>query len=324
MNAPYVNFRHIKESVGIEQVLADYGVRLRRIGSCLRGRCPLPTHSSKRSTESFIVHLAKEIWVCYSASCISARGGKASGDALDFVALVEGCSLREAGLKLKARYSVPDFRDQFARQAPDNGHAFFGAAKQGEMQVNKPLAFALAGIDPTHPYLKHRGISIATARHFGVGFFRGKGLMSGRIVVPIHDASGALVGYAGRAIDNPEPRYHFPKGFVKSAVLFNLHRVSSEWLILVEGFFDCLKVWQAGCENVVALMGSSLSQTQERLLSRFKQIVLFLDGDAAGHNGATTIACRLARSHAVRIVRIADGKQPDQLSSEDILALLGL
>ena len=71
--------------------------------------------------------------------------------------------------------------------------------------------------------------------------------MQNRIVIPIHNADGLLVAYAGRAIDGSEPRYKFPAGFRKSLELFNLHRVGREAsVVLVEGLFDCMKVSQAG------------------------------------------------------------------------------
>jgi DNA primase len=90
--------------------------------------------------------------------------------------------------------------------------------------------------------------------------------MSGRIVIPIHNAEGELVAYSGRALDEAtEPRYKLPAGFNKSLELFNLHRAlahSTVMVIVVEGFFDAMKVHQAGFPAVVALMGSSLSDVQ--------------------------------------------------------------
>ncbi|MGA7410202.1 MAG: hypothetical protein WBW33_06935 [Bryobacteraceae bacterium] len=80
--------------------------------------------------------------------------------------------------------------------------------------------------------------------------------MSGRLVIPIHNERGELVAYAGRSIDGSEPRYKLPAGFRKSQVLFSLHRVTGPDVIVVEGFFDCMKVWQAGHQAVVSLMGS--------------------------------------------------------------------
>src|SRR2546427_732429 len=69
---------------------------------------------------------------------------------------------------------------------------------------------------------REREISEETARLFGVGYFPGKGSMSGRVVMPIRSAAGELVAYAGRSIDNSEPKYKLPAGFKKAAVLYNL------------------------------------------------------------------------------------------------------
>lgn len=121
--------------------------------------------------------------------------------------------------------------------------------------INKPLTFQLRGVSSDHPYLTERGITQETAEMFGVGYFSGKGTMAGRVVIPIHDEHDQLVAYAGRAIDGSEPKYKLPTGFRKSAVLYNLHRVKAQEVILVEGFFDCMKVWQSLHPFAVALMG---------------------------------------------------------------------
>jgi DNA primase len=147
--------------------------------------------------------------------------------------------------------------------------------------------------------------------------------MSGRVLIPIHNERGELVAYAGRAIDDTEPRYKLPAGFHKSQVLFNLHRVTAQEVIVVEGFFDCMKVWQSLHPFVVALMGSSLSDEQEQLLlGRFKRVTLMLDGDNAGREAAEEIAKRLVHRVHVRVVDLPEGKQPDQLSSDEINGLL--
>ena len=80
--------------------------------------------------------------------------------------------------------------------------------------------------------------------------------MEERIVIPIHNEDGILVAYAGRSLSQSEPRYRFPTRFRKSLVLFNLHRAiqRGKSVIMVEGFFDCFKVHQAGFPCVVALM----------------------------------------------------------------------
>jgi DNA primase len=182
-------------------------------------------------------------------------------------------------------------------------------------------------VDACHPYLAKRGLTYETAAYFGVGFFSGKGSMSGRVVIPIHDTQGELVAYAGRAIGGAQPRYKLPANFQKSHVVFNLHRAQASKnpsVVVVEGFFDCLKVHQAGFNSVVALMGSSLSDTQAKLLeANFDRVVLMLDGDEAGRAACREIAPRLATRLWVRITAVPPARQPDQLSSCEIIRILG-
>ena len=321
----FIDFRIVKQRISIEQVLGHYGIRLRRLNQkSLRGFCPLPTHSSEKSRESFGVAVDKNVWACQSASCASARQGKKGGNILDFVAIMESCSIRDAAQRLEEWFlcsSVPPDAagcDETKTMVAERGEGI------DETTGNKPLTFALSGINSSHSYLQDRGITEETAKHFGVGFFPGRGSMNGRVVIPIANERGELVAYAGRAIDGSEPKYRFPSGFKKSDVLFNLHRVledeSTRSVIVVEGVFDTMKIVQAGFRNVVALMGTALSDAQERLLDPFREIVLMLDGDQAGETASAGLIPRLARSHFVRMVAVAS--QPDQLSSEEIQTLL--
>jgi DNA primase len=148
-------------------------------------------------------------------------------------------------------------------------------------------------------------------------------------VIPIHNSRGELVAYVGRSIDESEPKYKLPSGFYKTLELFNHHQVSSgsseseKPVIVVEGFFDCMKVHQAGYPRVVALMGSSLSEAQEKILAGFSRVVLMLDGDEAGRGATQEIATRIMPKTFVKAIRLPDGKQPDQLSSEEIKSILG-
>lgn len=323
MTETFVDFRIVKQRVSIDQVLQHYGVRLRRTNhKSLRGFCPLPTHSSEKRRESFGADVERNIWACQSTSCSSARQGKKGGNILDFVALMESCSIRDAAVKLQEWFLNPASPHTHPRQT--EMVVTTPQAKEGETTENRPLSFALRGIDPTHSYLTTRGITQDTAKLFGVGFFPGRGSMVGRVVIPISTERGELVAYAGRAIDDSEPKYKFPSGFKKSEVLWNLDRVcqdkSVRSVIIVEGFFDTMKVTQAGFRNVVALMGLSLSDAQMQLLRPFREIVLMLDGDQPGQTAAFDLLARLARSHFVRVVTLTG--QPDQMSSEELQAVL--
>ena len=195
--------------------------------------------------------------------------------------------------------------------------------KQG---CNRPLSFALTDIDYAHPYLTQRGIECATAVVFGVGFYAGPGLMSGRIVIPIRNERGEIVAYAGRALDGRLPKYRLPSGFRKAWELFNLQHAratGNRTVILVEGYFDCMRVHQSGFPSAVALMGSSLSLEQERVLvGRFERVMLMLDGDATGQAATRVIRARLAGRCHVVVVPVPDGMQPDQLAPTVVANLL--
>jgi DNA primase len=334
----WVSFDEIKKAVTLQMAIERYGIPLRWVNAnTLRGKCPLPAHGSEKSKESFTATLTKGVggaWACQSHSCIKSRG-RVGGNVLDFIAAMEQCSIRDAAIKLQTWFLVPAAGESHELVGKEP-HTEISAGKEpepqrvpeknngaGESESNKPLTFALQNIDHNHPYLTERGVAEEIATTFGVGFFPGKGSMHDRIVIPIHNREGELVAYAGRSVDGSEPRYKFPAGFHKSLELFNLHRVRGEpSVVLVEGFFDCMKVTQAGFP-CVALMGSTMSKAQEKLLEDFGHVVVMLDGDEAGRTAAEGIIDRLQRSvFHVDLVELTDGMQPDQLSSDELRRLL--
>jgi DNA primase len=325
MNQSWVDFRTVKNVVSMEMAVAHYGVMLHRLDRCyLRGRCPLPTHVSKNSKQSFIINTEKNAWACHSNSCVAARAGRIGGNVLDFVAGMENCSIREAAMKLEGWFTVTPTHAVPGKHAPFHTEENHPSAPLIQAETNPPLSFALSGIDIHHSYLAERGISLETARHFGIGFYPNRGSMRGRIVIPLHNNEGILVAYAGRSLGQIEPRYMFPARFRKSQMLFNLHRavLHGKSVVVVEGFFDCLHVHQAGLPCVVALMGCSLSHRQAQLLqAHFQEVTLLLDGDRAGRSAGEAIAARLVSKLSVKLVEIPDGRQPDQLSNDQIRCL---
>jgi DNA primase len=311
MQDKWVDFKAVKAAVNFPSVLDHYQVNwLREKGDELRGRCPI--HQGEGQS-SFHVNLSKNAFHCFSC--------KAHGNVLDFVAAMEKCSVRDAAIKLAEWFSVSgEPVAESAREKPaDNG----GGVGNTETAGNKPLTFQLKSVDCSHPYLAERGVSKETAEYFGVGLFSGKGSMSGRIVIPIHNQRGKLVAYAGRSIDGSEPRYKLPAGFHKSLELFNMNRVTGPKVVVVEGFFDCMKVQRAGFQ-AVALMGSSLSEAQEDLLvANFERVIVMMDGDEAGRQAMDQCLTRLGRRTWVRGVMVPEGKQPDHLSAEELPQMLG-
>jgi DNA primase len=302
-----LDFKSIKRGVALESVLRDYQVKLRRSGKDqYRGCCPIHRGDGR---DAFHVNLARNIFHCFSCG--------AGGTVLDFIAAMEGCSLFEAAQKLQAMRcsSTP-------LTLTPNGKELVTERRK----VSPPLRFKLTGVDCAHPYLAERGITEKTATEFGVGFYAGPGLMHGRLVIPIHNADGELVAYCGRSVDQTQPRYRVPSGFAKSEILFNMHRAAfrgENSIIVVEGFFDCMKVHQAGIPAVVGLMGSALYESQRQaLLGRFRRVVLLLDGDPTGRKASTVIAQKLRPNCDVRAVLLSEGVQPDQLSAKEIAKLL--
>jgi len=306
----WVNFRQIKSAVPIGAVLQHYAWQcLKRRGDRVEGRCPIHCGQGENAFHADLRHNGFHCFSC-----------PAAGSVLDLVAQVERCSLRQAALRLQEWFGVERTAFRPATRAPEK------QLSKEKVKEPVPLRFSLRPIDPGHWYLKQRGIQVDTAAHFGVGYYAGPGLMRGRVVIPIHNERSQLVAYAGRSINGADPKYKLPAGFAKSKVLFNLHRAltqGQDTVIVVEGFFDCLKVHQAGQACVVALMGCSLSAEPEKhLIESFRKIVLMLDGDLAGQQATRTIADRLIGRSTIRVVSLIAGQQPDQMSSEDIRRVL--
>jgi hypothetical protein len=105
--AEYVDFKALKLVAAVEAVAARYGVELRQVNaSHKRGKCPLPAHPAGDEKETFSVNVEKRVWICHSAACAKGRKGKKGGDVIELVAAMEGCSLRDAGLKIAAWFPV--------------------------------------------------------------------------------------------------------------------------------------------------------------------------------------------------------------------------
>jgi DNA primase len=317
----WVDFRAVKRAVPLEVVLSHYRVRgMRRRRDQLQGPCPI--HRGERQ-DSFRVSLSKNVFYCFSC--------QAKGNVLDFVASMESCSVREAALHLQHWFGVAGRMGSGLTLA--SPPSVWGNAEKDEKDElvrkkergNPILGFRLRGVDGSHAYLRQRGIERATAVEFGVGLYSGPGLMNGRIVIPVRNEHGGIVAYAGRGLGEQRPKYKPPAGFQKGRELFNLHRARTtgqKSVIVVEGYFDCMKVHQAGFSNVVGLMGCSLSPIQAHFLECFERVTLMLDGDEAGRHATEVIGHQLVGKTRLAVIPVPHGMQPDQLSSPQIEGLL--
>ena len=140
-------------------------------------------------------------------------------------------------------FDLGELKDQPERASPDPKKQLVrkGGKDQGEA-INPPLTFQLKNLDSDHEFFKERGILPATIEYFGLGYCS-KGMMKDRIVIPIHDDQGQLVAYCGRAVNDEqieaEGKYKMPVNFIKSEVVYNLHRQKDpEHLVLVESFLS--------------------------------------------------------------------------------------
>jgi Toprim domain/DNA primase catalytic core, N-terminal domain/CHC2 zinc finger len=332
MERPKIDFARIKREVLVVDVARRYGVDLRGKDKWLHGKCPLPTHESKDSKSSFAVNVAENYWLCHSDSCKKNRANRRGGDVITFVAVRENCEPYEA-----CRMLLEWFPMNGNKSTPQKAERCASVSEKADAGVlpkptepvaeNKPLGFpGFKDVDSTHGYLQERGIRITTAEEFGVGFYSGKSTVIKdpyRIVIPIHNPAGELIAYVGRSLDpGVKDKYHFPSGFHKSLELFNLHRVTSEAVIVVEGFFGSMRLHQAGFPNVVALMGRTLGEAQLCLLERFKRVVLMLDGDSPGREATEAIVPKIAARCFVRSIFLKDGEEPDRLPPEELQRLL--
>lgn len=343
----FVDFRAVKAAVSMEQILTHYGVleTLRGSGDARRGACPIHRGDNK---SQFSVNLAKGVWNCFS-EC------KCGGNHLEFVARMENVDVHAAALLVcewfnlnSAEFAANDSPRVRGASPTALSHASETASgkapahrpgpppKPEDSTPNKVLGFALKDLNPAHAYLAERGITVETATEFGIGFFPApSGLMVGRIAIPIHNVAGKVVAYGGRwpgePPDDDTPKYKLPPGFKKRLEIFNLHRVLSQPdeqpFILVEGFFDCVQLWQHGARRVVSLMGSFLSPEQETLLIQHTtprtHVIVMLDEDDAGREARGDIAARLALHRFVRVHRFTEeGRQPEHLTAEEVQALL--
>ncbi len=352
--AKYIDFGAVKSAVSMTQVLERYGLlagmRSTHNGDSYEGSCPIHKGSSP---DQFKVSVSKNCWNCFS-EC------QCGGNVLDFVAKMESITPLEAAHRLNEWFNLNLDKQQpppAASSPPRNGRRTISAAPttgtnghqsghanappQSEPEdeptdeggSNPPLKFQLRNLATDHAYFHERSLAPETVAEFGLGFCP-KGTMSGRIVIPIRNPAGELVGYCGRWPGIPpeeRPKYKLPNGFRKSAEVFNLDRALAEQqglpLVVVEGFFDVMKLWQHGFHRVVSIMGSSLSSQQETLLLEASAdrpgIILMFDEDNAGRAGREKALQRLAQRAFVRVVSLPrEGAQPDHLSESELHALL--
>lgn len=306
----------LKHTVGITEVLASYGLdaALRVQHGELVGPCPLPEHQGDRNNRgAFRVRPNNGVWNCQT-HC----GG---GDVVKLAVMMEGGDYAAAARKLAYLETVssPAFRHRCHHYLPDRRTP----PSNSFSPYIKPLQLV-----PDHAYLRARWFQPRTAMTFEAGWWPLGGFLEGCIGVRLHDPQGCPLGYAGRRVTSEQAqrfgKWKLPRELPKGDILFNWHRARpllQRGVVVVEGPFDAMRVWQAGFRSVVALLGSTATPSQQALLSSAPNVIVLLDGDTAGRHGARKLASALT-STSVTVVDLPDGHDPADLPDEDVHRML--
>ena len=311
MASPRIDFTEIKERARFEPILRRYGLAQRTARPHYFIRCPF--HHEK--TPSCRIDDTRKRFRCF--------GCGAKGSVLDFVAQLEGCTIAEAAVIVAACCGVGD---EYADHRDAPGASEIPSARDQKVTVNRPLGFTLR-LDSSHPYLTERRLPPELIERFGLGFCD-RGVMYGRIAIPIHDEQGRLVAYAGRwaagTVPKDRPRYLLPRDFHKQLVLFNLNRVrGATALILVESYWSVFRLSALGIP-AVGLMGRELSNAHTALLrdAAVKRIGVMLDGDIPGRAATANMVPELARHFLVRNLELPDRMKPHSAPEKTLCELM--
>jgi DNA primase len=344
----------VKQRADIVDVVSEHVV-LRKQGKDYTGLCPF--HDDK--SPSFSVSPSKQFYYCFSCG--------AGGNAIKFLMELGKRPFADVVLDLAKRYQVPiktlepaqrqelqrqlSLRDQLyevlaltskfyehALRQPDGQAALTYLTHQ--RQLDEPtiqdfqLGYAPAGWQTLYGYLveqKRFPVELVEKAGLIVPRQEGRGYYDrfrDRLIIPIHDLQGRVIGFGGRALGDEQPKYlNSPETelFDKGKTLYALDRARAaiakqDRAVVVEGYFDVIALHAAGITNAVASLGTALSAFQVRQLLRYtesKQVVLNFDADAAGTKAAERAIGEVADlayqgEVKLRVLNLPQGKDPDE------------
>ena len=322
----------------IDEVVGQY-VSLTRRGSNLFGLCPF--HSEK--TASFSVAPDKGIYYCF--------GCHAGGGVVNFIMQIEGLDFPDAVrfLAKRAGMEVPEdeaYHSQYQKQ-----ERLWALCKDAARFFRQQL-FSPVG-KPAQAYIQKRALSMDTVKRFGLGFspdawatltdtmkekgyrldelidaglsIRGKNggvydRFRNRLMFPIIDIRGNVIGFGGRVMDDSTPKYlNSPETLIfnkrKNLFALNVARKSKQGrIILTEGYMDAIALHQYGFDCAVASLGTSLTEEHANILAKYtNQVILTYDGDEAGQNATRRAIPMLEKTGIqVRVLRMQGAKDPDE------------
>ena len=336
----------VKYRSDIAEIISDY-VKLRPAGANYKGLCPF--HNEK--TPSFHVNTSKQIYRCF--------GCGEGGDVISFIMKTENLDFMDAVRFLANRCGIEinNNIDHDTKLKLERINKFQSIHIEAARFYYSNL---IKDENPALNYLKKRGLDLRTIKNFGLGYaydswdllknylvskgygehdILESGLLSkssksdkifdkfrNRVMFPIFDYRGKVIGFGGRVIDDGQPKYlNSPDSeiFNKRYNLYGLnfarkHIGNQKKLILVEGYMDLISLYQFGIKNTVATLGTALTDEQAELISRYADtLVLSYDSDQAGIN-ASMRAIDILEKHglSVRILDLGNSKDPDEFIRE--------
>ena len=321
----------------IEDVVGQY-VSLKRSGSRQVGLCPF--HGEK--TASFSVSPSVGLYYCF--------GCHKGGGVINFMMEIEGLSYADAVRSLARRVGMQVPEDELYQSRYKEQERLWALSKEAARFFHSQL-YTPNGAEGL-AYAQKRGMPKAVLTKFGVGFapnswtalkdamlkkgyteqeLKDAGLVSekegrtydkfrNRLMFPIIDVRGNVIGFGGRVMDDSTPKYlNSPETLIfnkrKNLFALNLAKKSKlGYLILVEGYMDAVALHQYGFDCAVASLGTSLTEEHAALLTRYTdQVVLIYDGDQAGQNATQRAIPILEKAGLqVKVLKMKDAKDPDE------------
>ena len=333
----------------IESVVGRY-VLLKRQGGNLWGLCPF--HSEK--TASFSVNPAKQIYKCFGCG----KGGNSINFIMEIEHLNYPEAIRHLGALYGV--DIPETTSSGNDIHKEEKNRVYDILKEAAKFYYKSFNDPDIG-QPARDYAAKRCLSKQTLDNFGIGYspmswnalydyIKGKGykdeemlksgifglsqktnkpydLFRGRLMFPIFDSFGKIIAFGGRALGDEKPKYiNSPDSLVydKRNHLYAMNfarKEQSKQLIVVEGYMDAIAMHVAGFKNTVAALGTSFTDSQLKLCSRYaEEVVFFFDADNAGQNAALR-AIKMMMEYLkkltginirIKIAKVPDGKDPDE------------
>lgn len=243
----FVDFEDLKTRIRIEQTLPLLGLRMRQHGDQYRGACPACQNGGDRA---LAINSGKQSYYCFSQ--------KKGGDIIALVAHLRGMTQKDA-----AGYLDQQFGNS-GQSHSDTVHSSRHSSPSPPAQQGrelKPLDYLVF-----NEAVEGLGLSEATCKTWGAGYAP-KGIMRGRLAIPIHDRAGTLLAYCGRGVKGESPTLIFPNGFDPHGVIFAAERVQAGQLCLVRDPLDVLTAYEQGVENVVAFLTDDISAQQLEMLA---------------------------------------------------------